>query len=778
MARASTIQHSFDGGELSELLLGRQDLDVYAKGLFTCLNSMPFTQGPWTRRPGTVFLHQVQDNAKKTRVIPFQYSTTQTYILEFGEFYIRFYTNHGLLTNASQSITSISGANPAVVTKIAHGYSNGDRLQLTGQVISGTGGYASLLNREVMVNNKTADTFELVDSDGFNISTLGGGVISSYGNMAKIFSIGTSYTQAELVDIRVVQSADTLYIVHPNHPPASLVRVSALSWTLANLTFTDGPYDVLNPTATAASPTTLTPSAATGAGVTLTASAVTGINNNQGFLATDVGRLIRIQEGSVWGYVLVTAFSNTLVITVTVLATLTNTNAKKNWRMGIWSDTTGYPHCTIFYEDRLYFAGSTIYPQRFDGSNVSQYTNFSPSATDGTVSDSNAVSGTLNSDDVNVIRWLVGHENGLLAGTARSEWWIRGSTVLGEAITPANMTFKQTTKRGSDPVAAVAANRAAIFVQRGGKKLREMAFVTTGYEYGFKTPDVTQLSEHITAPGISQLAYQEQPIPIVWAVRTDGALLGMTYDRDTGIVAWHRHFIGGSSSADGTVNAIVESIAVVSAPDGTRDELYMVVNRYVNGRTRRYIEYMSKFWETEIDTQANAFYADCGYTITDGVASNYVNGLAFLEGQTVGVLLDGAKQAPVVVTNGTITLTETGLIKTLGFWYNSDGQSMPIEAGAQDGSAQGKIKSITRIGFWLLDTLGFKFGGDFDTLEEIVEREWGDNYGSPPPLFTGVHRERLTSDYDRLGQYCWRCDGPFPGNLLATMPQTETSDDS
>jgi hypothetical protein len=770
MARASKIQNAFDSGELSSLLLGRQDFDKYDHGMFVCLNGLPLVQGPWTRRPGTAFLHQCKYSDKPTRLFPFQFSTTDTYVLEYNNFdgAIRFYTDHGILTQASQSITAITKANPGVVTKVAHGYVDNARLQLHDVL-----GMTQLNNMEVQVRNSTADTFELWTAEGnlfdpiyTKIDTTNFGTFTS-GSMAKIFEVGTGLFADPISQVRFTQSADAVYITHPSANPLVLTRASALSWSIAALVFTDGPYDKVNTTTT-----TLTPSAATG-NITLTASAVTGINGGTGFVSTDVGRLIRLQEGTTWGYVQITAFTDTTHVNATVLSTLTNTNAKLNWRMGVWSNTTGWPACSAFYEDRLYFAGASSFPQRFDGSNVGQYTNFSPSATDGTVSSANAVSGLLNSDDVNAIRWMSPHDKGLLIGTTRSEWLIRATT-QGEAVTPTNITYKVQTSRGSANAAAVRAARTSLFIQRGGRKLREMAF---RWEVdGFMTPDLAQLAEHITSPSITELAYQEQPQAIVWAIRSDGVLLGMTYDRDAGVVAWHRHELGGSSTADGLTIPLVTSMAVVVDPTETRDELYLIVNRYINGGTKQYIEYMSNIWAAG-DVQEDAFYVDSGTTSLTA-STTTVTGLLNHEGETLAAYVDGTRQPNVVVTNGTATLTTAGTIKTLGYSYTSDGQTMPLDGGSQDGSAQSKTKKISRLGFWLLDTLGLKYGPDADTLTELIVRKWGDAYGTATPLFTGVVRERFEGDYDKLGQVYWRADGPFPANVLAVMPQFEVSDDS
>ena len=762
MGRASIIQNALNGGEMSTLMLGRQDIDKYNAGLFVCLNGITLAQGPWTRRPGTAYLHQARHNNKECRLFPFQYSITQTYMLEFGENYIRFFTAHGILTNTAQSITSISKASPGLVTKNSHGYSNGDRLYLSSVV-----GMTQLNGREVVVAGAAANTFTMTDTDGTAINTIAYDTFTS-GNMAEIFEVTTTFAEADLADIRITQSADTLFILHPDFPPQKLVRVSALSWTLSELAFTDGPYDTINATTT-----TLSPSAATGT-VTLTASAVTGINNNTGFAATDVGRLVRLQEGAVWGYCEILTFSSTVAVTAAILSTLTNTNAKTNWRLGVWSDTTGYPATGTFYENRFFLAGAAVYPQRLDGSKTGIYTNFSPSATDGTVANDNAVAFTLNADDVNAVKWLVANEKGLLAGTSRGEWQVKASS-LNEGITPTNISAKPSSRHGSADAAPVSSGRAVLFVQRAGRKLRELAYV---FEVdGFRAPDMSLLAEHITRPSVDELAYQEQPQNILWGVRSDGVLLGFTYERDQNVTAWHRHELGGQSDADGLLIPVIESIAVIPAPDGTRDELYLVVKRYINGGTKRYIEYMSKIWEME-DEQEDAFHVDCGWTQVDSPAAATIDSLWHLEGETLTPYVDGMQHTAVTVTNGKVTLNGNYSIKTLGYTYNSDGQTMPLEGGAQDGSAQTKIKRIHRIGLWLVDTLGLKVGPDADNLTEIIVRAWGDTFGVATPLYTGAVRERFEGDYDKLGQVYWRSDGPFPATVAALAAQFDVSDDT
>jgi hypothetical protein len=196
------------------------------------------------------------------------------------------------------------------------------------------------------------------------------------------------------------------------------------------------------------------------------------------------------------------------------------------------------------------FSGSAAAPQRIDGSESGDYTSFSPTEEDGTVTDANAVSFTLNSNTVNAIRWMRADERGLMVGTSGGEWVVRPSS-LGEALSPTNISAKKPTSYGSNDMQAISAGKAALYVQRSGRKLRELRYFIQ--DDGFDAPDLTLLAEHITGSGLREIAHQKEPQSLVWAVRTDGALVAMTYERDTDSlrVGWHRHVLGGDGDAAG-----------------------------------------------------------------------------------------------------------------------------------------------------------------------------------------------------------------------------------
>lgn len=821
--KVSPLQSNFGGGEFSPLIYGRVDSDRYKTGLATCLNFIPTIQGGLTRRPGSKFVARTKDNGVAT-LQEFEFSTTQAYILEFGNTYIRFYKDHGLITETDKTITAATAANPVVITSASHGFSNGDRVYITG-----VSGMVELNNREFTVANVTANTFELsgINGTGFTAYTSGGTV-------AKIHEISSPYATAHLFELKFTQSADVLYIVHPSYKPRKLTRTGHTNWTLTEITFVDGPYLPTNTTST-----TITPSATSGS-VTLTASSAL-------FASTDVGRLVRLNQGGTQGNATITAFGSSTSVTASVNSAFNNTSATSSWRLGVWSDTTGYPGTVAFHEDRLFFAGNTNTPQRLDGSRTGDYENFAPSDTSSTVTSSHAVSFSLNANDVNLIRWMTSDEKGMLVGTVGGEWAVSPSTQT-EALSPTNINAKRVTSYGSANIQPVQAGKSTIYIQRAERKFRELAYFFD--QDGFRATDLTVLSEHITAPGVVQIAYQKEPQSIIWVVRDDGELLGMTYDRDLDSlkVGWHRHQIGGASDAADSA-AIVESVAVIPSPDGTRDELWILVKRHINGATVRYTEYLEKLFE-DTDDQQDAVFVDSSITfdnpvtITNATAANPVvvtatshgfsngdaviirdvkgmtdlNGETFtvanvtantfelsgtdgtgfsayvsggevrkyvttisgynhLIGETVSILADGAVQPDVVVSAaGKITLSTRAATVQIGLGYNSDGELLRLEAGAADGTALGKTRRIHRIGLMLHRSLGLQIGMSFDELDTLTFRTSADPMTRAPSLFSGITSETLGADYDFENQFCFRQNQPLPSTILAVMPMLHTQD--
>jgi len=799
MARISSIITNFRAGAISPRLEGRIDLEKYNQAAKTLQNMVVFPQGGVTRRPGTYYAATSKDGGK-VKLIDFEFSDEQAYILEFGENYIRVIKDGALVTETVKSITDATQANPAVITSASHGYSNGDRVFITGVV-----GMTQLNNREFTVAGATTNTFELsgVDSSAYTAYASGGSV-------GKIVEITTTYSVTEVFEINHTQSADVIYLVHKNHAPAKLVRTSAhAGWSLSDIDIVDGPYLDENITAT-----TLYASADTGS-VTLTASASL-------FTSTDVGRLVRFREileihhdewaastsyangvtvrfnshvyeqvtgstqtsgltppvhlegdvtyGAItWrykhdgtGYLVITAFTNATTVTATVKnATgvlpdhvIGSGNATDKWSLGAFGGDQGYPRAIGFYEERLYLAGTTGQPQTIFGSVSADFENHTP----GTLDDS-AVNFTIASDKVNVIKHIL-PARFLQLLTTSAEFTLSGGSGT-TPVSPTNVNVLRETTFGTSDVRPLRAGNSTILIQKGQEKVKEITFdLDTDGLLGI---DLSILADHIPRGGLSDMIWQQEPELILWFVHSDGRLIGLTYDRANGAIGWHEHPLGG--------DAVVESVAAI--PSGSEDQVYLSVKRTIDGSTVRHICFMTPIYFN--DDILDAFFVDSGLTY-DGAATTTISGLNHLEGETVSILADGSTHADKVVSGGTVTLDRSASKVHVGYSYTSFIETLRLEAGADDGVAQGKIKRIHGVTARFLNTVGAEIGPTVNSLDRVPFRDSSMAMNQAVPMFSGDKEVSFPSGYDNDAQIVIQQTQPLPMTVLAIMRRSNTFD--
>ena len=752
MARVAVQLTNFTGGELSPRLDGRNDLNKYSSGCKTLENMIIYPHGSAARRSGSRFIAEVKSSAAKTRLIPFEFSTTQTYMMEFGNQYIRFYKDNGQILEGDKTISGATQANPVVITATSHGYSNGDEISITS-----VSGMTELNNKRYLVANITTNTFEITNVDGTNINGTSFTAYTSGGVANRVYELSTPYLTAELFDIKYAQSADVMYITHPNHEVEKLSRTGHTSWTLSDVDFTKGPMQDANTTAT-----TLNPGAtAVGTGVSLAASATTGINSGSGFLSTDVGRFVFLHGG----YAKITAVTDTTNATIEILTTLSASTATADWRLGSFSDTTGHPSSVTFFEQRLVFAGTSNEPQTLFFSKSGDYENMDANI-GGTIADDDAIIYTIASNQVNAIRFMTATRT-LIVGTAGGEFTVSGGGT-DVAITPTNILIKKQSNHGAANVDAISAGNATLFLQRAKRKIRELAY---NFDVdGYLAPDMTILAEHITEGGITQMAYQQEPNQIVWMTRSDGQLIGLTYQREQQVTAWHRQIFGG---VFGSGNAVCESVAVIPTDD-TEYQVYVIVKRTINSITRRYVEYLNNIDFTETDnTTFNFLDSQLDYS---GSATTTITGLEHLEGQTVSILADGSTHPDKTVSSGAITLDRSSTKVKVGLSYTSLLQTMRLDAGAANGTSQGKTKRIYDISLRLFESVGVEVGPDLSNMERIPFRSSADDMDTAIPVFTGDKEIEFRGNYETDGFIFVRQTQPLPLTVLSLYPNLVTND--
>lgn len=229
---ASLIQRAFAGGEIGPPLYARCDEVKYSTGVKKLRNFILMKHGGATNRPGTIFVGEVSNSLRKGRLISFEFNDQQTYALEFGNKYVRFVQNASYLTLAPETITAITQANPGVVTVVAHGYSSGDEV-----AISGVLGMTELNNRNFKITVIDPNNFSLSYMDGTPVdSTLFGAYISG-GTTSKVYEIVTPYVTRDLPLIKFFQSGDVITITHSKYPVSSISRLGQTNWTYSENTF-------------------------------------------------------------------------------------------------------------------------------------------------------------------------------------------------------------------------------------------------------------------------------------------------------------------------------------------------------------------------------------------------------------------------------------------------------------------------------------------------------------------------------------------------------------
>jgi hypothetical protein len=747
MPKVSPIQTNFTAGELSPQLEGRVDVSRYFNAVSSMENFLIAPYGGADRRPGSQYVAPAKFPDKKCRLIPFEFSTEQTYILEFGHLYIRFFRDEGTVTEAAKTITGATNADPVNLTITAHGYSVGDEIIIDDTMT----GMTELNGKRFRVDTVPgANNITIEDLDGVTVDGTGFGVYAAGGTASKVYEIVSPYTEDQLFDIQHAQSADVLYTVHIDVQQQKLERFGDTNWTISAIDTVGGPYQPVNLDDTL----TLTPSATTGT-ITVTASSPV-------FNADMVGGLIRIGGlvSSVQGYVKITVFGSTTSVTAVVQETLDGTGATDDWSLGSFSDDAGYPTTVAFHEQRLWYGATKLEPQTVFGSVTLEFENFTPGS-----DDTSGLDYQIATEQVNAIRWI-SSGRGLAIGTTGGAFILSTGSDF-TPITPTNVQVRRETNFGSELIGSQVIGNFQYYVQRGGRKIREFAYAFDIDRH--KSTDQTLLAEHITESTIVNMDYQQSPSSILWCVRADGEIATLTRQIDQEVTGWCRQIAGATVAGD----SLYESVATI--PVGEDNQVWVSVKRTVNSVVRRHVEFLKPLdFGTD---QADAFYVDSGLTY-EGVATDTLTGLDHLEGETVTVLSEGAVLRDVTVTNGSITLLPTGITTTkahVGLKYLSELEGLRIEGGSRTGTGQGKIRRIYEITFRFYRTGGGEFGTR-DNTDVIQFRTSANPMNQPVPLFTGDKRLPYPKGYDRDAKVYIKQEQPLPMTVLAIMPKMEVFD--
>jgi hypothetical protein len=377
------------------------------------------------------------------------------------------------------------------------------------------------------------------------------------------------------------------------------------------------------------------------------------------------------------------------------------------------------------------------------------------------------------------IRWLGALES-LLLGTAGGEWKI-GSNKLDTPLTPTNFTIKRQSEYGSNQIQPVKINSSLLFVDYVSRKIREMTYIDPKYE----SPDLTALAEHITKSGITSVARQKNPDSILWFTLGDGSLISMTYEREQNVLAWSKHPVGG--------DPFVQWVCVI--PGVREDIIYLSCYRNLSGDTVYYddeavayegetvtagigeVVYMEKLAPRVYDDLEDAFFVDCGLTITNSPASATLTGLSHLNGETVKILGDGVVMDDAVVEDGQVTCKLAGVdtaVTTAQVGLSSTYKAQPMRI-VMDGS-MGSITRVHKLVLSFVNTLGAKYGISDSELYDIdfFDIRWTNN-SLLTGLFTGEVNVEMPGNFDPLNPIIVSGDGPLPCTLRCIVPEIDVT---
>ena len=733
--RIYILQPSFASGEISPDVASRVDLDKYQSALLQAENVFIRPYGSAYRRPGTEMVDTILGGY--TRLKEFAIDADTSYLLVFREAYIYVYKDGELKATVStpfggSELKKLRFAQSADVMFIASG------------------------SHPVQVLTRYSDTSwviqDYVPEPGyFDVTTMTDGVTitpsATTGTVTLTASSGV-FSAGQVGNwIELRQSVASQTVTQTGAGTSSSVEAGPAGWKIVTHGTWKGTVDVEYSTDNS------------------TWKVLRTYTSNSDFNATesgtfDVNTYIRVTVTQTsgtctadltalpytnHGTARITGYTSTTKVTAVVQDKLANTSACEGWAFGAWSDDYGYPSCVTFFQDRLCFAANKRYPYMVWMSRTGDYYNFGTERVEGTLTDDSAVAISFISRRDYRILHLVAHAD-LLVMTEGNEWIVNGN----EVVTPANVSPRVQTSRGSTDVVPEMIGGQMIYVQRHGRTVRDL-------QYNFGTDsydgmDLTILAKHITQDAtIVDSAYRQEPDYMCFFVLSDGTCACLTYVQEQRVYAWCRMVTDG----------LIKSVENIATP--YYDDIYFIVERDGTNYLERLAEYPH-------DEMPNSYVmTDCAIAGVNISPSNTITAL-WLAGKTVDVLADGRAIKGLEADNtGTVTLDTPCTYYVMGLPYESIWELPNIEMQINDGTLQGRRKKIGEAILRLDKSLGGRLGTttqhtDVIKYDELLEQN--------VTLFSGekiVTVPNTSSGFNDKGRVVIKSDDPYPLSISSIV---------
>jgi len=465
---------------------------------------------------------------------------------------------------------------------------------------------------------------------------------------------------------------------------------------------------------------------------------------------------VRITHKDKYGYADITVYTNPTTVTAVVSETLPDIAGTTKWAEGAFSERRGYPAAVGFSKQRSIFANTYNKPTTYHGSQIDDYTNFDI----GTADDDDSFAFTIASNEVNGIQSFI-DQKVLLAFTERNIWRLSD---IGKTITPSAPSVEKQTGFGANFVQPIQVGNTVLYAETGGQRLRSLS-----YEFQFDSwisEDVSVRSEHLLRNGtIVDMAFAPRPDNILYMVMSTGDMVTCLYDPSNKLIAF---------SELTTTSGNFKSVATI--PGANRDEVWAIVEREIDSTDVWYVEqFTNPYWEE----QDEYIFMDCSLTYT-GEATTTISGLSHLEGQSVDVLIGGAVYPyDTTVASGIITLEDewigTGTVTYhVGLSYTTTMQSMRLNPPTALGSSLGKMQSQYDISMVFQDTINAKLGKDEDNLFQMKNFS-PSVMGQAPTPFSGIETRPFPYGHKDEAYVTIVSDKPLPFSLLGFSTTMDVS---
>lgn len=747
-------QLAFTTGEVSPDVSSRFDLEQYKSALLEAENVVIRPYGAVAKRQGSQYVGQVKYSDKPTRLFEFTTNTNNSFMLEFGDKYIRVW-NYGIYTGIEVTTPFTSD----ILFDLNCNQSGDVMFICSGKYPIQTLSRYSDTDWRMSTYKLTEQPYDEINTDNGHTLTVNGDTITSTKDLFTQDMVGSVIQIAYYVEAVHTKSAGEVV----EKKVKRYMQAQTIEKTYNNINYNVGAFST---------DTELSWKFTTHG--TWEGTVKLQISNNDGqtwkdyrtytskndYNVTDTGKIETgarlkyvsdIKSGSVncdlsimpftqYGIVEIKSVTDAKNAKVNVLNGIKEGEPSYQWKLGSWNRGRGYPKLCTFYQDRFVVAATDSKPNFIWFSRTGDYPNFGVEKVEGTITDDSAITLPVINRKMCEIRHLV-PANDLIILTSGNEWIVRGD----KTITPTNCNLKTQTQRGALSCEPQFIGNRCVFVQERGGTVRDM-----GYSYesdNYTGQDLTLFVKTLVKGHLAVTsAYAQDPDSIIYYVRDDGQLNCLTYIPEQKVYGWS-HFVTNGKYR------YVESVA-----EGEQDTIYFVVDRVINNKSVKCIERSIPLY-TEDNSDV---FLDCYVKVANSIKTDYINA-PHLVGQMVDIVIDG-QQMPsrVVPPTGVIKLDGKANVITVGLPYTTKIKIPNVEQQINDGTLQGRVATVSRVVLRMYKSFGGKVGRTFDRMDDITL--------PPNELFTGdkpVILPKMGINYSTDTSICIKHSDPFPFNLLS-----------